>query len=115
MGGVVQLGIQHPFFHEFEPFEQLTPAQQRSVRQKGGQWPPPSQGMLCFAEFFMEADSDQVLFDVSRGLVDGEYPVMYYAHETNPPTVRRLADTFEEFINGFLDYPAFQHEDENDL
>jgi hypothetical protein len=101
MGGVVQFGVEHPFFHNFES---LTPAQQG----RGGHWPPPSQGMLCFAEFFMEADGDQVLFDVSRGLVEGEYPVLYYAHEAYPPSVRRLADTFERFINGFLDYPAFQ-------
>jgi hypothetical protein len=32
--------------------------------------------MLCFAEFFMEADGDQVLFDVSKGLINGEYPIV---------------------------------------
>jgi hypothetical protein len=107
MGGVVQFGDQHPFFHSFPPLETLTPQQRRVVQQKGGPWPPASQGMLCFAEFFMEADGDQVLFDVSRGLVDGEYPVMYYSHESRPPSVRLLARTFGEFMEEFVEYEAF--------
>jgi len=104
-GGIVQFGTQHPFFHEFEPFDKLPPKQQLFVKQRSGRWPPPSQGMLCFAEFFMEADGDQVLFDVSKGLVNDEYPIMYYDHET--PSVRRLADTLSQFLTEFLDYPAF--------
>jgi hypothetical protein len=111
LGGVVQFGLQHPFVHEFEPLDELTPQQQRSVRQKGGSWPPPSQGMVCFAEFYMDADGDQVLFDVSGGLTGGEYPVMYYAHESRPPSVGRLAGTFPEFLSAFLDYPAFAREE----
>jgi hypothetical protein len=107
LGGVIQFGPGHPFFHDFEPLDQLTQPQRRMVERKGGQWPPPSQGMLCFAEFFMEADGDQVLFDVSKGLVRGEYPIMYYAHEERPPSVRALTDGFGDFIEGFLDYPAF--------
>jgi hypothetical protein len=63
LGGVVQFSSGHPFFHDFAPFDQLTPAQQQMVAWKGGDWPPPSQGMLCFAEFFMEADGDQLLWD----------------------------------------------------
>jgi hypothetical protein len=85
MGGVVQFGPQHPFFHDFPPLESLTLPQRQMVEIKGGPWPPASQGMLCFAEFFMEADGDQVLFDVAAGLVNGEYPVMYWAHEERPP------------------------------
>ncbi len=111
LGGAVQFGACHPFFHDFEPFDQLSPPQQRAVRRRGNQWPPPSQGMLCFADFFMEADGDQVLFDVTRGLIDGEYPVMYYAHEASPPSVRRLASGLPEFLSAFLDYKAFERED----
>ena len=107
LGGVVQFGPQHPFFHDFPPLDNLTPVQRKAVERKGGAWPPPSQGMLCFAEFFMEADGDQVLFDVSKGLIGGEYPVMYYAHEESPPTVRTLATGFGEFMEEFLDYPGF--------
>jgi hypothetical protein len=106
MGGVIR--FVEPFFHEFEPFDRLTPAQQDMVRWKGGAWPPPSDGMLCFAEFWMEADGDQVLFDVSQSPINDEYPVMYYAHESRPPSVRLLASNFVEFMEGFLDYPAFR-------
>jgi hypothetical protein len=109
--GMVQFDSQHPFFHHFEPLDQLTPLQQKMVKQKGGQWPPPSQGMLCFAECFMEADGDQVLFDVSKGLMKGEYPVMYYAHEASPANVRVLAKDFTAFMDEFLDYPAFSLDD----
>ena len=31
----------------------------RSGKQKN--WPPPAQGMLCFADYFLESDGDQVL------------------------------------------------------
>lgn len=107
-GGVVQFGSQHPFVHDFPPLESLTPQQRRVVAQKGGPWPPASQGMLCFAEFFMEADGDQVLFDTSRGLVGGEYPIMYWAHDERPPSVRQLASSFSEFMEEFLTYTSFQ-------
>lgn len=108
MGGVVQFGSQHPFVHDFPPLETLTPPQRRRVALKGGPWPPASQGMLCFAEFFLEADGDQVLFDTSAGLVGGEYPVVYWAHEGRPPSVRPLAASFGEIMEGFLTYPAFR-------
>jgi hypothetical protein len=114
-GGVVQFGSQHPFVHDFPPLDTLNPAQRRMIAIKGGPWPPASQGMLCFAEFFMEADGDQVLFDTRCGLVGGEYPVMYWAHEGRPPTVRKLATSFGEFMEGFLEYPAFgRNADESD-
>ena len=104
MGGAIQ--FVDPFFLRFEALDRLTPTWQRILRSKGAVWPPPSNGMLCFAEFWMEADGDQVLFDVSRGLIDGDYPVMYYAHESRPQTVRQLAPTFVEFMETFLDDPA---------
>ena len=98
MGGVVQFGQQHPFAHEFPPFDSLPPAQQAVVKRKGGVWPPPSNGMLCFAECFMQADGDQFLFDTSQGLVNGEYPVVYYAHDARPPSIRRIAASFTDFM-----------------
>lgn len=110
MGGVVQFGIQHPFVHDFPTLESLTSKQRQVVALKGGPWPPASQGMLCFAEFFMEADGDQVLFDTSCGLIAGEYPIMYWAHEDRPPSVRLLANSFGEFMESFLEYPAFAQE-----
>lgn len=108
LDGAVRFGDGHPFVHRFQPFSKLPESQQRIVTVQGGKWPPPSEGMLCFAGFSMEADGDQVLFDVSRGLIDGEYPVMYYAHEQWPPSVRRLAPGFAAFMEEFLDYPAFK-------
>jgi hypothetical protein len=111
MGGIVQLNSCHPYFHEFPSFEKLTEIQKSAVRQQGGPWPPPSQGMLCFAELSMEADGDQLLFDVSNGLVDDEYPVYYYAHEGAPASIRKLADSFEQWLNEFLECEAFQNED----
>ena len=101
-GGVIQLSSEHPFFHDFPPLETLTPQQRRVVAQKGGTWPPSSQGMLCFAEYFLEADGDQALWDVSQGLQGGEYPVVYYAHEGRPPSVRPLAAHFGEWLQQCL-------------
>jgi hypothetical protein len=108
-GGAVQMDNIHPFKHEFKSFYELSDVQKESVKQKGGQWPPPSNGMVCFAEFFLEADGDQVLFDTKDGLINGEYPIYYYSHETHPPHVRKIADSFEQWLNEFPDY--FKDED----
>jgi len=98
LGGNIQMGPQHPFIHDFPSFEDLTPQQQSVVKLRAGTWPPPSHGMLCFAEYFLEADGDQVLFDISGGLVDGECPVYYYAHEESPARVTRVAESFGDWI-----------------
>ncbi len=95
-GGAVQFGVQHPFFHAFPPLSELTAAQRAVVARRGAGWPPPSQGMLCFAEYFRDADGDQVLFDVSAGLHEGEYPVVYYSHEA--PSVQLLSASFGEWL-----------------
>jgi hypothetical protein len=58
------------------------------------------------------ADGDQVLFDTKKGLQNGEYRIMYYAHESRPPTVRKLADDFRAFLDGLLDREEFRSEDE---
>jgi hypothetical protein len=113
LGGSIQFDTQHPFFHAFEPLDKLTPKQRQIVSSKGGGWPPPSHGMLCFAEFFMEADGDQVLWDVSGGMRGGEYPIYYYAHEARPPSVRKLSDTFQSWLGEFLSYRQFAQEDED--
>ena len=63
-------------------------------------WPPPTEGMLCFADYCLEADGDQVMFDVSGGMVDGEYPVYYYNHDG--PTIRKAANSFKEFLEDFV-------------
>ncbi|HET8632406.1 MAG TPA: SMI1/KNR4 family protein [Thermomicrobiales bacterium] len=114
-GGVVAFGEEMPFFHDFPPLATLTAKQQEMVRRKGGSWPPPSQGMLCFAEYWLEADGDQVLFDVARGLRDGEYPVMYYAHEEYPPSAEQVADSFGEWLEKLLTDETFDLDDSEDI
>jgi hypothetical protein len=101
----IQIGEEHPFFHKFEPFEKLTSEKQMAVKQKGGTWPPPSNGMLCFAEFFMEGDGDQVLFDIKQKDANGEYRVYYYNHDE--PSVRKIADSFGQWLNEFPNYEEF--------
>jgi hypothetical protein len=92
LGGAVQLGAEHPWFHDWS--DRFKSAELLSSRA-------PSHGMLCFADCWLEADGDQVLFEVSAGLQDEEYPVMYYAHDSYYK-VRKLADSFEEWIERWL-------------
>ena len=108
-GGSVQMGEQHPFLHDFPSYDQLSEQQKDVIKRKGGSWPPPSQGMLCFGEFFMEADGDQVMFDINQKNENGEYPVYYYSHEKNPPIIRKIADSFEQWLNEFPDYKEFNY------
>ena len=58
--------------------------------------------MLFFAECFLEADGDQVFFDVSTGVSDGEYPVYYYSHEADPPSLRLVAGSFADWLENLL-------------
>ena len=39
----------------------------------------------------------QVLFDVTVGLKNGEYPVVYYAHED--ASIDGIAESFEQWLN----------------
>lgn len=71
----------------------------------GEEAPLQRSDLLCFADTFILADGDQSLFDMSGGLVDGEYPIVYYDHEMEPPRLVRISDTFEDFLNNFLPNP----------
>ena len=86
LGGTIQFDIQHPFLHPY------------AINSENE--------FLCFAEFFMDADGDQVMFDLRGGLIEGEYPIVYYAHGFKQKT-RLLANTFTEFMENFLTYPDF--------
>ena len=88
LGGAVQMSERHPFFHP----NGLTA------------------GMLCFAEFFMEGDGDQVLFDVTQEAENFEYPVYYYDHEATPSNIRKIANNFEQWLSEFPTYEAFIEE-----
>jgi hypothetical protein len=105
LGGAVNLSFP-PFIHDFPPFAALTREQQSQII---GAWPPPSHGLLCFGDFWLEGDGDQVLFDSRQGLHDGEYPVLYYDHEARPASIRLIASSFQDWLeriltdNGFLE------------
>ena len=71
--------------------------------------------MLCFAEYFLEADGDQVLWDVHQGLKGGEYPVVYYAHEARPPSATVIATSFGAWLEQCLDaFPPRHDEGDED-
>ena len=65
----------------------------------------PTHGFLCFGEYSLEADGDQVLFD-QKTLGDDDPPVFYYAHEV--PEVRQLAPRFSEWVEALPRSPVFR-------
>jgi hypothetical protein len=96
LDGGFQMGPEHPFLLSFPPFAELSSQHQLNIARRGGDGPPPSDGMLCFAEYWIEGEGDQAAFDVRHGLIDGEYPVYYYNHDQS--SVRKLANGFYDFI-----------------
>jgi len=55
----------------------------------------PTDGMVCFGEYWLEADGDQVLFDLRNGSTD-DPPVLYYAHGRR--TVEQAAASFTQWV-----------------
>lgn len=55
----------------------------------------PTEGMLCFGEYWLEADGDQVLFDLRNGTSD-DPPVLYYAHGRR--AVEPAAESFTAWV-----------------
>jgi hypothetical protein len=55
----------------------------------------PTQGMVAIAELWLEADGDQIMFDL-RGDAGDDPPVLYYAHGL--PAVRPFAANFTAWI-----------------
>ena len=53
----------------------------------------PTEGMVCFGEYWLEADGDQVLFDPRAG---DDPPVLYYAHGRR--TVEQVAPSFTRWV-----------------
>jgi hypothetical protein len=53
----------------------------------------PTEGMVCFGEYWLEADGDQVLFDPRDG---DDPPVLYYAHGRR--TVEQAAPSFTQWF-----------------
>lgn len=77
LGDTVRLTRDHPFVHT-----------SRTVAL-------PTEGMLCFGEYWLEGDGDQVLFDLRDGTPD-DPPVLYYAHDRR--AVEQLAGTFTAWL-----------------
>ncbi len=63
----------------------------------------PCEGMLCLGDFFLEADGDQVLFDLRAGAGE-DPPVLYYAHAV--PQVREIAPSFSAWVERLSRSPA---------
>jgi len=54
----------------------------------------PSAGRICFGEYWLEGDGDQVVFDDADA--DREPAVLYYNH--SEPSVRMLAEDFTAWL-----------------
>jgi hypothetical protein len=65
----------------------------------------PSEGMLCFADYWLDGDGDQVLFD-PRDLPADDPPVYYYNHDA--PLVRPLAGRFSDWLESLDTSPLFR-------
>ena len=70
------------------------------LRESPSDVPSPTHGMLCFGDCFWEADGDHVLFDLSAAHESLEPPVVYYAHNDTPSSVRWLATDFHAWVEG---------------
>jgi hypothetical protein len=98
LGGAINIHFP-PVIHDFPSFETFTYEQQSRII---GPWPPPSQGLLSFGDFWLAGDGDEVLFDIRENLCDGEYPVLYYDHEARPATIRLIASSFQDWLERVL-------------
>jgi len=97
--GAVQFSKHHPYRHEFPKYEDLSDEAKREVASNGGLWPPPSDGMVCFGEYFECDVGCSVLFNTNEDLRNGEYAVVHYFYRATPPRVVSVADSFSEWLN----------------
>jgi hypothetical protein len=101
--GAIQFSGYHPYLHKFPDYESLSEDDKRQVALNGGVWPPPSDGMVCFAEYFEGDVGCSALFNVKEGVRNGEYAVVYYYYRATPPRVVRIADSFPQWLNLCID------------
>jgi hypothetical protein len=97
--GAVQFNRSHPYRDDFPKYESLSEDAKRQVASNGGLWPPPSDGMVCFGEYFEGDVGCSVLFNTNEGRRDGEYPIVYYYYRASPPRVAPIADSFPQWLN----------------
>ncbi len=65
----------------------------------------PSEGMLCFADYWLDADGDQMLIN-PKDLPNDDPPVYYYAHSI--PEVRPTKKTFSAWLESLSRSPMFR-------
>jgi hypothetical protein len=65
----------------------------------------PATGMLTIADYFLDADGDQLLLAVRDGLAD-DSQVHYYAHSI--PEVRPLGKSFSQWLDALGRSPLFR-------
>jgi hypothetical protein len=97
--GCVQFRKHHPYLQTFPKYDDLPEEGKKEVEKNGGLWPPPSAGMLTFAEYITANANYSVLFDVPSGIKGGEYSIVYYDYMGQPPSVRKVSDSFSEWLN----------------
>ena len=64
-------------------------------------------GSICIADYWLEADGDQVLVEC-RPKMESDPPVYYYAHAEGPHAVRKLANSFSAWIELLPRSPVFR-------
>lgn len=62
---------------------------------------------ICIAEYWLEADGDQVLLEHTPAPAD-DPPVFYYAHEARKSAARKLAPSFSAWIESLSRSPVFR-------
>lgn len=62
---------------------------------------------ICIAEYWLEADGDQVLLESTSRPAD-DPPVFYYAHSGGKIKVRKLASSFSAWIESLPRSPVFR-------
>jgi len=67
----------------------------------------PTKGMVSIADYFLEADGDQVLF-AATDLGEADPPVFYYAHAGSPPHVRQIGTRFSTWLESLPKSPMFE-------
>jgi hypothetical protein len=66
-----------------------------------------SSAAICIAEYWLEADGDQVLVECSS-TPEHDPPVFYYAHAVGSHTARRLAPSLSTWLESLPKSPVFR-------
>ncbi len=97
--GAVQFSGNHPYRLTFPSYESLNDDDKKIVASNGGLWPPPSDGMICFGEYFEGDVGCSLMFDTNDKMKDGEYKISHYYFRASPPRAELVADSFLEWLD----------------